>query len=67
GGLETACEMRRGKGIGQGRDGVIFKNVWAGYTHVHALATPEWAAGMLHAARQFNSRRRDGAFAMTEC
>jgi cobyrinic acid a,c-diamide synthase len=57
GGLETACEMRRGKGIGQGRDGVIFKNVWAGYTHVHALATPEWAAGMLRAARQFDYRR----------
>ena len=28
--LTTACEVRRGKGIGQGRDGVIFKNVWAG-------------------------------------
>jgi hypothetical protein len=46
---------------------VIFKNVWAGYTHVHALATPEWAAGMLQAARQFDSRRQDGAFAMAEC
>ena len=66
GGLETACEMRRGKGIGQGRDGVIFKNVWAGYTHVHALATPEWAAGMLRAARQRHARRPDGAFAMTQ-
>jgi cobyrinic acid a,c-diamide synthase len=64
--LETACEVRRGKGIGQGRDGVIFKNVWAGYTHVHALATPEWAAGMLQAARQFDSRRQNGAIAMTE-
>ena len=64
--LKTACEMRRGKGIGQGRDGVVFKNVWAGYTHVHALATPQWAAGMLQAARQFESRRQHGAFAVAE-
>jgi cobyrinic acid a,c-diamide synthase len=66
GGLETACEVRRGKGIGQGRDGVIFNNVWAGYTHLHALATPEWAVGLLRAARQFASPSRNGAFAMTE-
>ena len=64
--LETACEVRRGQGIGRGREGVIFKNVWAGYTHIHALATPEWAAGMLRAARQFDSRREHGVVAMTE-
>ncbi len=51
--LPTACEVRRGKGVGQGRDGVIFKNVWAGYTHLHALATPQWACGLLAAARRF--------------
>jgi cobyrinic acid a,c-diamide synthase len=51
--LTSAAEVRRGKGIGQGRDGVVVDNVWAGYTHVHALATPAWAAGILRAARQF--------------
>jgi cobyrinic acid a,c-diamide synthase len=56
GGVETACQVRRGKGIGQGRDAVIFKNIWAGYTHLHALATPEWTAGLLRAARQFASQ-----------
>jgi cobyrinic acid a,c-diamide synthase len=66
GGLETAGAMRRGQGIGQGRDGVIFKNVWAGYTHIHALATPEWAGGILRAARHFESRRHCGALATTE-
>ena len=49
----TACEVRRGVGCGGGRDGVVVGNVWASYTHLHALATPEWPAGLLLAARRF--------------
>lgn len=49
----TACAMRRGVGCGGGRDGLVIGNLWASYTHLHALATPEWAAGLLHAARRF--------------
>ncbi len=52
----TACEVRRGVGCGGGRDGVVVGNIWASYTHLHALATPEWAAGLLHAARRFTLR-----------
>jgi cobyrinic acid a,c-diamide synthase len=48
----TACEVRRGVGCGGGRDGVVVGNVWASYTHLHALAAREWAAGLLHAARR---------------
>jgi len=51
--VQTVCAVRRGKGMGEGRDAVVVGNVWAGYTHVHALATPEWAAGMVQAARRF--------------
>ena len=64
--LETACEVRRGSGIGNGRDGAMLHNVWAGYTHLHALATPEWAAGLLHAARQFASVPRAVVAAQSE-
>ena len=49
----TACLVRRGTGCYHGRDGVIVGNLWASYTHLHALATPEWAWGMLTAARRF--------------
>jgi cobyrinic acid a,c-diamide synthase len=49
----TACEVRRGTGCFQGRDAAILKNVWASYTHLHALATPEWAKGVAGAARRF--------------
>ncbi len=53
--LPTACAVRRGAGCYPGRDGVIAGNVWAGYTHLHALATPEWAAGFIAAARRFSA------------
>lgn len=49
----TACEVRRGVGCFSGRDAAIVKNVWASYTHLHALATPEWALGVAGAARKF--------------
>ena len=49
----TACEVRRGTGCFRGRDAAILKNVWASYTHLHALATPEWAQGVADAARKF--------------
>ncbi|MGB9073837.1 MAG: cobyrinate a,c-diamide synthase [Terriglobales bacterium] len=49
----TACEVRRGQGCFRGRDAAILRNVWASYTHLHALATPEWAQGVVDAARRF--------------
>ncbi len=52
----TACEVRRGVGCGGGRDGIVIGNLWASYTHLHALATPEWAAGLIQAARRHTLR-----------
>ncbi|RPJ55779.1 MAG: hypothetical protein EHM24_30995 [Acidobacteria bacterium] len=49
----TACAVERGTGCGEGRDAVIVGNVWAGYTHLHALGSPEWAVGMVRAARRY--------------
>jgi cobyrinic acid a,c-diamide synthase len=48
--LATACAVVRGTGCWAGRDGVIVNNVWASYTHLHALATPEWVSGFANAA-----------------
>ncbi len=49
----TVCEVRRGTGCFPGRDAVVVNNVWAAYTHLHALATPEWAQGVVAAASKF--------------
>ena len=57
----TAAAVRRGTGCGQQRDGVIVGNVWASYTHLHALATPEWVEGLLGAARAFQAAGRKSA------
>lgn len=51
--VPTACAVDRGTGCLPGRDFLVAKNVIAGYSHFHALATPEWARGMLAAARRF--------------
>lgn len=53
----TACQVRRGVGCFHGRDAALLNNVWASYTHLHALATPEWAQGLVAAARAYAAGR----------
>ncbi len=52
---QFALEMQRGQGMNQGRDGLMRKNVFAGYTHIHALGTPHWAPNFVAAAERFRS------------
>ena len=54
--MSTACAVHRGSGCFDKRDFLVTKNVIATYTHVHALASPEWATGLLNAARSFASQ-----------
>jgi cobyrinic acid a,c-diamide synthase len=41
--LYFAYQMRKGEGIKGKGDGIIFKNLFASYVHLHASGTPEWA------------------------
>ncbi len=52
----TACAVLRGTGCGKKRDGLVQANVWASYTHIHALGTPEWAHGIVNAAKSHAGR-----------
>ena len=54
----TGCAVRRGTGCWARRDGIVAGRVWASYAHLHAVATPEWAEGLILAARKFRSRNR---------
>jgi len=56
GSLPTAFTLERGTGVWNRRDGVVYKNVLAAYTHLHALGSPEWVDGMIRAAG--NNRNR---------
>jgi cobyrinic acid a,c-diamide synthase len=49
--------MKRGVGIDKDRDGIVYKNVLATYTHVHAVGTPEWAPALVRRATHFKKSR----------
>lgn len=50
GDLKFAYLMRRGGGIDSQKDGIIYKNVLATYTHLHALGVPQWAEAFVSLA-----------------
>jgi cobyrinic acid a,c-diamide synthase len=49
--LPTAYRLILGCGFGNGSDGLVYRNVLAGYTHLHAAGCPEWAPGLVARAR----------------
>jgi cobyrinic acid a,c-diamide synthase len=57
---ETVFGMQRGIGIDGKADGLVYKNVLAAYTHLHALGTPEWATGLVNKAREYRTGKRQG-------
>ena len=42
--------MQRGVGIAKDRDGILYNNVLATYTHLHAVGTPQWAKALVRRA-----------------
>ncbi len=55
---DLVFHMKRGVGIAKDRDGIVYKNVLATYTHVHAVGTPEWAPALVRRATLFKTRNR---------
>ncbi|WP_028316225.1 cobyrinate a,c-diamide synthase [Desulfatibacillum aliphaticivorans] len=53
---DLAFSMVRGKGLYNGRDGMIYKNVLATYTHIHALGAPQWAEGLVRLAAVYSHK-----------
>jgi len=59
GNLRFAYRVKRGKGIQHQLDGIVYKNLFASYVHLHALGTPEWAHGFISlASKEKGSNRR---------
>ncbi|MFC1929324.1 cobyrinate a,c-diamide synthase [Chloroflexota bacterium] len=52
GDFKFAYRLLRGKGIDNTMDGIIYKNVLATYTHLHALGVPQWAEAFVSLAYQ---------------
>jgi len=49
-GVRFAYEMRRGQGIDGRLDAIVYNNVFAAYTHLHALGVPQWAEAFVSLA-----------------
>lgn len=49
--------MERGVGMIGGRDGLLFRNTFAAYTHIHAEGAPHWAPAFAAAARAYARRK----------
>ena len=54
---DLALEMQRGVGFMDNRDGLVYKNVLALYTHIHSLSTPQWSGNLVARALEFKARR----------
>jgi cobyrinic acid a,c-diamide synthase len=57
--LSTAYHVERGHGIDGTRDGLVYNNVVGAYTHIHALATPQWAMALVQKARAYRRVGRE--------
>jgi cobyrinic acid a,c-diamide synthase len=55
--METAFEVRRGVGLGHGRDGIVMNRTLASYLHVHSLASPDWVNWLVRAAKEYKRER----------
>lgn len=55
-----AYQLKRGSGLGNGRDGLVHHNILASYTHLHADGSPGWAEGLVARARQYAQEQDHG-------
>jgi cobyrinic acid a,c-diamide synthase len=54
---DMVFSMKRGSGIKDHKDGFVYKNVLATYTHIHALGTPKWAESLVKNAQGYKMRK----------
>jgi cobyrinic acid a,c-diamide synthase len=56
---EGCMKMSTGTGLGNKRDGLVYKSTLACYTHIHADGVGAWAPAMIKNARNFQACRRN--------
>lgn len=55
--IKTCLAVESGIGLANHRDGLVFNNVLACYTHIHALGMKNWAPIFAKKAREFKAGR----------
>jgi len=56
--LTFVLSLERGEGFSNGQDGIVYKNTFATYMHIHALGEPAWAAPIVTLCRKNRQERR---------
>lgn len=56
-GLYFAYQIEKGKGIAGKKDGIVYKNLFASYVHLHASGTPEWAQSFISLVSKKKKKR----------
>ncbi len=56
--INSCLSVSRGVGCFEKRDGLYYKNVFASYIHIHALATPQWINGMIKCAKRYQDLKK---------
>ncbi len=64
--IRFAFRMNRGTGVDGIRDGLCRKQILAGYTHIHALGTPEWADALILRADEHRKQKTKTEFRLTK-
>ncbi len=54
---ETIFALDKGTGMGNKQDGLVYKQVFASYTHIYALSEPQWAKSFVELASKYRENR----------
>lgn len=52
---KLSCRVVRGHGFDGQLEGIVFKNIFGTYTHIHALVRPEWAIRLVNIAIEYRA------------
>ena len=56
--ISLALTLEKGHGFQQKLDGVVYRNIFGAYTHIHVLGQPLWAKGIFEAALRWKNGER---------
>jgi cobyrinic acid a,c-diamide synthase len=55
--LPTIMKLNKGFGATNGRDGFIYKNVLASYTHIHSYSVSEWSMNFVNVIKTYKNKK----------
>ncbi len=57
----TCLDIKTGFGLGGNRDGLLYKNCFAGYIHIHATGAKKWADSFVKTALKYKDMKKKDA------